>query len=244
MKFKKVILIMVFLNLSPTKLYAIELVTFSAIENSVNTLICERVLKEAYRRINIDIVINQYPASRSLYLSEKGSTDGELFRIGGQNKKYPNLLQISVPINKLEAVAFTKNAQFTVNGWESLKPYKVGIQRGIRFAEKGTRSIKGLYTHVVNSNEQLFSLLEKDRVDVIVIAYLNGLETMQKLKIPGIKLLKPAIETYPLYHYLHKKNEHLQPEITASLQSMKEEGLIQKIRDQVINEQYGSENSP
>ncbi|BBO72067.1 hypothetical protein DSCA_59970 [Desulfosarcina alkanivorans] len=91
----------------------------------------------------------------------------------------------------------------------------------------------------VNSNESLFKILGARRVDIIVITRVNGLEVMQQLKIPGIRPLEPPIESYPLYHYRHKKNRHLMPEITAALEEMEKEGLIKKIRARFIAERFG-----
>lgn len=224
--------------LTTSPLHAAESLTFSAIEDSTNTLISARVLKEAYKRINIEIIIEKYPAARALQYSNAGHTDGELFRVGDINKKYSNLLMIPVPINTLEGLAFSKQVRLTASGWHSLKPYKVGIRRGIKFSEKGVHSVEGIYTQVVARNEQLFRLLEAGRVDIIILARLNGLETSKKLQIPSGSLLTKTVEDYPLYHYLHKKHRHLVPEITATLIEMKKEGLIKKIREDFITENF------
>ena len=46
-----------------------------------------------------------------------------------------NLMMISVPVNFLDGVVFTKNHHFPVTGWESLKPYSIAIRIGTKFAE-------------------------------------------------------------------------------------------------------------
>ena len=226
-------LLLLMLAMSPLPSQATEPLEFSAIENSINTLISERVVAEAYRRIGIQITTKQYPAARAIKLSANGSMDGELFRIGGLEKAYPNLVQVPVPINVMEGVVLTKHTDFPVDGWQSLKPFRVGIQRGIMFAERGTASIHGLKTHAVNSNEQLFGMLSKNRTDIIVVSRLNGLQTLKTLRIPDIHILEPPIETYFLYHYLHRKHRHLVPRLTAALKEMEAEGLILRTRGSI-----------
>ena len=239
MKAGKIILSVICVLMTTTPLQAAEKLVIASIEGTVHTLISGKVVAEAYRRIGIEAVVRHYPGKRSVFISNRGDSDGELYRVAGMNKDYPNLLMVPVPIDNFDGMVFTKQTEFTVNGWESLKPYKVGVRRGIRFSDEGTGSVEGIYLETVSSNKQLFLMLEEGRVDIIVIARLNGLQMQQNFKIPGIRSLEPPIESYPLYHYLHKKNSHLMPEITAALQEMEKEGLIKKIRDQIIAEMFG-----
>ncbi|MEH6627736.1 MAG: transporter substrate-binding domain-containing protein [Motiliproteus sp.] len=225
------------LVLTTVPLRAAEKLSFSTIEGSINSLISGIVVAEAYRRIGIETVIRPFPGERSLSYSNKGVTDGELFRIAGITEKYSNLIMVPVPVNIQDAMVITKQTEFAVNGWDSLKPYTVGIRRGIKFSGKGT---EGMTPLIVDSNESLFKILDAGRTNVIVITRVNGLDMLRQLKIPGIRTLEPPIESYPLYHYLHKKNKHLMPKITVALQEMEKKGLIKKIRARFIAERFGS----
>ncbi len=42
------------------------------------------------------------------------------------------------------ATVFTKLTRFKVAGWESLKPYTIGIIRGIAFAERHTKGMNAV----------------------------------------------------------------------------------------------------
>ncbi len=236
---KYIVLISCYIFMTSTSLQASEQLIFSAIKGSMNSLVSGRVLKEAYRRINIDINIKEYPGARSIHNANNGDVDGELFRIDGITKEFTNLHKVPVPINMIEGIVLTKGLTFQVNGWKSLKPYVVGIQRGIKFTEDGTRKVKGLQTQIANGHGQLFRMLEAGRVDLIAVARLNGLHNIKDLDIPGIKVLHPVVQTYALFHYLHKDNEHLIPRITKSLREMEKEGLIKKIRDGFVEERFG-----
>ena len=236
MKRKTVFMILVCAALASAPLQAAKEMTFSVVENTAHTVIGVRVLREAYRRIGIDITIIEYPAKRSIVEANQGRTDGEVLRISGASAEYPNLIQVPIPISFLEGMVFSKRIDFPVKGWASLKPYKVGIRRGIKFAENG---LKGMEPMVVNSNKQLFLLLDIDRVDVIVLARLTGLATLKQsdeFKNSVIKPLEPPIISHPFYHYLHIDHEQLVPKILAVFREMEKEGWIERARQQYIEE--------
>lgn len=215
-------------------IFSSENLKFTTIQGSAFPYVAEKVVKEAYRRIGIDIIVDFYPGKRSLILSNEGKKyDGELYRIGGVEKRFPNLIPIPVPIHLLEGMVFTKDTKFDVNGWDSLRPYKIGVRRGIAFTFRGTQ---GMNSVPVNSNKQLFEMLDKGRLDIVVLARMNALKYFQKTKFPNIKILEPAVEVHKMYHYVHKKNAHLIPKLVLALKDMEKEGLIKQFRNEHIQE--------
>jgi polar amino acid transport system substrate-binding protein len=163
---------------------------------------------------------------------DNGELDGEVNRIKGIDKNYPNLIMVSIPVNNLEGVVFTKKI-FPVKGWKSLTPYTIAVRRGTKFAEKGT---KGMNRILLVKNKQLFIMIDKGKADVSVTSRLEGLEEIKKLNIKGIKVLEPPLVKMSLYHYLNKKHYSLVPKITESLQKLEKQGIIQKIRNQIISD--------
>ena len=194
-----------------------------------------KVVAEAYQRLGIKVHIDTFPAGRSLIMSNSGDVDGEVYRVKGMEKTYENLVMVPVAVNKVEVVVFAKDVTFSVTGWDSLKPYSIGIRRGSTFVEKKT---KGMKVKPVTKIEQLFLMLDLGRNDVIVTSRLAGLKAMKELKIKGIHLLEPPLATKNVYHYLHKKNAHLLPDIKKVLQDMENEGRIKDIRKQAISELF------
>ena len=79
----------------------------------------------------------------------------------------------------------------------------------------------------------LFRMLERGRLDVGVMPRINGLDALNRLDIRGVRELRPAIIRIDLFHYLHKKNSHLVPRISAVLEGMKRTGELADIRDRV-----------
>ncbi len=116
----------------------------TAVANSPDTGVSGEVLKEAYRRLGIDISILKLGASEALQRSNSGSADGEVQRIDGISRNFPNLLQVPIPINYIQGAVFSKNNALKLRGWHSLRTFKIGLVKGIIFAEKGTRGMQVL----------------------------------------------------------------------------------------------------
>lgn len=102
----------------------------------------ERVIKKALLNIGIQMELKRFPAERSLSLANDGTVDGEIIRIGTLSKQYPNLLLIPVSIATGHVVVFTKDTDFVINGWDSLKPYRVGIMKGMKAVENNSKGIR------------------------------------------------------------------------------------------------------
>ncbi len=205
---------------------------FTAIEGSVNSDISMTVLREAYAELGIDVTMRPLPAERAIRTSNSGDADGEVFRIANINKKYPNLIAVPTAINVLQAIAFSKHHKFTIDGWQSIKDYKIGIQVGIKFAERGTT---GMNPVTVGTNKQLFMMLDSDRVEIAVAAQANGLKTLKETGIKSVYALTPPIQEYPLYHYLHKKNADLIPRLDKIIQKMRDNGRLAEIRKAALD---------
>ena len=231
----KIFKIAVFLlYFSPEILHAKNTMEFSAIENSSYATISERVLKVAYSRLGIEMVVKNLPAQRAIHEANTGIVDGELYRIKNVHLKYKNLIMIPIPIGIMEGIAITRQIKPPISGWEDLSPYRICIRNGVKFAEAGTRQFE---VRAVNSNRQLFGMLGKDRCDAIIIARLTSIPlALDFIKKQKIQIHQSLLQVYPLYHYVHKKNVKLVPKLIEVLKNMQEEGIISKIRSQYISE--------
>jgi len=183
-------------------MYAHEKLVFATLDSPLNATIGAKVLQEAYQRIGIQTDLQILPSERALNMANNGEFDGEGIRIKEVQDIYPNLRRVPVVVLAMEAVVFTKDVIFDVRGWESLKPYTIGILRGSKFVEIGTR---GLKVEQVTSYRQVLLKLNAGRTDVAVMARTNGLLEIGKLNMKGIRVLEPPLIRVNLYHYLHKK---------------------------------------
>ncbi len=163
----------------------------------------QRIISEAYNNLNINIEFIHLPAERSLWLVDKGIIDGETARIAGLNKTYHNLLMIKVPIEVISLYAYVRkdmDMNFTVKGWQSVRPYRSAYLRGGKAVE---RNLKDAHIESVFTLEQAFSMLEHHRVDVVIE------KANQATHYPNIKMLKKPIYSFLVYHYIHKKHINL-----------------------------------
>ncbi len=227
-------LIFISLLLSASLLQAQDVMEFTAIEKSSYATISKRVLKVAYDRLGIDMVAVDLPAERAIYGANEGKVDGELYRIKNVHLKYKNLIMVPIPIGIMEGVAITTQKDLSIDKWESLSSHRTCIRNGVKFAEAGTREFD---TISVNSNKQLFGMLGKNRCDVIIIARLTSIPlVLDFIKEENNQTYQSTLQTYPLFHYLHKKNADVVPKLVKVLKEMEEEGLIAEIRSQYIAE--------
>lgn len=193
--------------------------------------ICITLLKEAYAPLGYQIEPMVLPPFRASPYTNQGLNDGMEARIAEFEKFFPNLVMIPVPIVPLELVAFTKDLSIPIEGWQSLAPHRVALQRGYKIMEINTR---GMERHLVSRLDQVFYLLNLDRVQIALSSHVMGLEYLANQQLKTIKPLLPPIVTVNLYHYLHKKHQALVEPVTAQMKQLEASGRIAEVRRQVM----------
>ncbi|MGB1236558.1 MAG: hypothetical protein ACPG4U_00030 [Pseudomonadales bacterium] len=206
---------------------------FFGIKGSDTLETSNTVLKRAYAELGLSFTVRTMPAMRALEYSNMGRSDGELHRIAGLSKRYPNLIQVPTAINKFEAVVLSTDSDIEVNGWKSLQAYRIGIVRGIKFTEVGTR---GMNTYTVDNYDQLFGILKKGKVDLIILARTTATK-FQKTLGAEVSIIEPPVASYNLYHYLHKKNHTLVQPLDMALKDMQLKGEIVEARKAFLKAQ-------
>ncbi|MBT4489919.1 MAG: transporter substrate-binding domain-containing protein [Rhodospirillaceae bacterium] len=190
------------------------------------------VAREMYRRVGYEIRLNFLPSERVLYNANMGIDDGLLSRVGGMAKKYPNLVQFEESLFKADYVAFSRKKNIRVAGWDSLKPYHVGIITGWKILEENITNAKEL-TKVKNA-KALFSLLEFDRIDIAVFSKYSGLQIAYQRGLHDVRALMPPLATRKRYFYLHKKHRALASRASVALRAMKNDGSYKRIFDRTL----------
>ncbi len=203
------------------------------LSNTNQTGFFDSVAKEAFRRIGIDLQVDLLPAERSLVMSNDGINDGEIARVAGINRLYPNLVKIDEKLYDYEIISFSNN-NIEIKSWEELKPYSVGIVTGWKLVEKNTQI--SMLTKVKNA-ELLFKILNNNRVDIIIYERLMGYSIIKKQKLAHVKALEPPLVTVEMFFYLHKKHSSLVPKVEIALKEMKRDGvydlLFKKMMDTI-----------
>jgi len=193
------------------------------------------ILKEAYSRLGIAVVLVDVPAARALALSSSGQLDGEVHRIAAVEHDYPSLIRISPAINYIEPSVFTTTLHFEVSGWPSIKDYNIGIVRGVGSSEAGTAGMKSV--QAVTSLENLLLMLDAGHVELAVTDLLSGRVRVKQMRLDSrIYALSPPLQRVFIYHYLHQQHRALVPRIEAVLRDMEADGELVRLRERFVNQ--------
>jgi len=190
------------------------------------------IVENMFQRIGVEAKTILLPSERSLINANSGVDDGNIARIRGIEKKYKNLVMVPEKVIDFDFVAFTKNRQFEIEGWKSLKPYNVAFINGWKAFEKNVKHYKSLVR--TRDSAQLFELLNNDRVDVVLYDLWSG-AWRNRQHSDNVDYLRPPVASYQLYLYINKKHKKLIPELSNALVSMKTDGTYQRIYEQTLN---------
>ena len=204
--------------------------------NESQTGFADQVVGEALRRMGYKLETVRMPAERALINANRGIDDGELARVGGLEKKYPNLIQVPESYMSIDMVLFSKKyPSFKVQNWQSMKSYSLAIISGWKIMEKNFSKLADEVEIIKTDNaQQSFTLLRKDRVDFVAYSNWSGLAYLKEHNITDIKLLEPPLASPNFYVYLHKKHKKIVPKLSAELKKMKEDGTINLLFDEIL----------
>lgn len=191
------------------------------------------VLVEAYRRAGIKLEVRRYPGEVALRKANAGEVDGDVHRMNGISSKWPNLLQVPVPINYIEVAVYSVDDGFVPESWYDLRLLQVGVVRGIPAIEAATH---GLDLRQVDAYSELFRLLERHEVDVIVAPVVEADDHFRRNGNPAGVVRNGIIDSFLLYHYLNKSNANLVPKIQRVLRDMLRDGDVARIRAATYSE--------
>lgn len=204
--------------------------TFSAFAGSPLVKVSARVLTAAYGRLGIDLVILELPGARALDQAARGETDGEVMRAPVIEPDHPSLIRVPASTVSLDVVAFSAGLDVVPAGWDSLKPYRVGIVRGVIVTEKGTQ---GQAVTRASDIDTLFRQLASRRLDLAVVEGLGGRLALIRSGSDEIRELAPPLARSALYHYLHRRHAARVDEVAKAIEAVIADG----IRDRAMAEQ-------
>ena len=197
------------------------------LSNPAQNGMLDLIAKAAFSRIGIEIEVLFLPAERSISAANDGLHDGELNRVEGMETIYPNLVRVNESMMDFEFVGFTKHGSLSGSGWESLKPYQVGLIKGWKILETNVGHFPNItYYH---SARDLFHGLKLGRVDIVLYGKLIGYAVMKNMDMDHVKVLKPPFAVKKMYMYLHKKHRSIIPGLSHALKQVKQDGTYKKI---------------
>jgi polar amino acid transport system substrate-binding protein len=187
-----------------------------------------------FTRLGIEITLTALPAERALINVNTGLDDGDMFRPEGIDSLYPNLIKVPERVLDYEFVAYTKRADIQIHKIEDLKPYIVGFPNGWKKFELRFKQVSEIT--MTTSIDELYPLIDKDRVDVIIIGRYGGKTTVDKQAL-ALHLIahEPPLIQADMFIYLNKKHAALLPRVAQALKDIKADGSYKKILDATLN---------
>ena len=219
--------ILIILVLSFTLVLAKDLV-IAVGENSVLHTISKKVLEIAYSKIGLKPQFVPMQINTAIVKLNAGEVDGDVSRVKPVSDRLPNIIQVPVAINHIEAVAFSKSSTINITNWKDLKAHKFTIVKGAKFIDYAT---KGMNRSIVHGYKKALENLNNNLTDVIVIPKKSGQMMIRKLGLTPIKIVSPTLEHHDLYHVLYKDNSDIVEKLTPVLNDMKRSGQIKRIHD-------------
>lgn len=185
------------------------------------------ICNEVFRRAGLHLKLIKLPAERALINANAGVEDGDLTRIAGLEKDYPNLRRVPEKLIDWTFVAFTRQNKPAEASWAALETFAVGHIKGWKIFEKSLRPL----THITTADTpaQLFTLLEKNRIEIALYERWMGYALSKQMQIPEIHVIEPPLAVREMFIYLHQRHADKIPAITAALRAVKAEGMYTRI---------------
>lgn len=175
----------------------------------------------------------QLPAERGLINSNAGLEDGEMSRIGGMEKLYPNLIPVPEKLIDMEFAVFSRQAIDLKAGWKALENKTVAFINGWKILEINVSKTAEITK--VKTPKQLFTLLKQGRTDYIIYAKWSGLYLLEKMGMHDVKQQQPLLAKKGMFMYLHKKHKKLIPGLTKALMAMKKDGRYDRLAKKYLS---------
>lgn len=214
------------------KILVLNAASSEPLSNNEQTGFIEQLVEAALRRLNYRLESVRMPAERALIIANDGINDGELLRIAGLQKHYPNLIQVPEKLIDLDFVAFTRDKSLQITRWQDLAARSVAIITGWKIFEHNIPDTTDLVS--VKNAGQLFTLLLKDRTDAILYSRWSGLAYIHNHQLQDISILEPPLAQQSMYVYLHKRHRDLVPLLSKELRTLKIEGEYQRLFREIL----------
>ncbi len=213
---------------------------FAGGKDIVGQKISALIIQKAYKRAGINVSVTWDNLQQSLLDSNMGINDGQVGRADGITEKFANLIKVPVPILQVEAVAFSKDDSIEINSWADLKDKDFMVIHGTKFIEYATKDFKRKYA---NSFDEAMTSLHENKVDIVIAPKIGGLYSIFKNGYKDIQIVSLSLQDKKLYHFVHKKNQHLVPIITPYLEKMKKSSEMRSIRENFLISQLHNKSN-
>lgn len=193
----------------------------------------DQLIAAVFRELGLEAELLIYPTAteRAMLNASEGVDDGLAMRVAGLERQYPHLIRVPEPVTVNDFVAFSTRHRFATRNWQSLRPYGVGYISGWKVFEQNVPT--GRDVTQVRDAQQLFTLLARDRVDVVLYERWQGLAHTRAMGL-AVQVMEPPLVRTPMYIYLHKKHAALVPRVAQVLARFKNDGTYDRLHDATL----------
>lgn len=205
-----------------------ESLRFARNENLPEQDVAEAILLQAMRNLHVTVEVDAVPPARANMLNLTGAVVGEVARIESYGEKNPSLIRVEPGHYYLTSVAFArKDHGIKLAGAADLAQFKVAHIRGVQHS---TDLVKDLpYMRESNNSESLFSLLEAERVDVVITTGVDGRMMLQQMQMTDDVEAVAELARRDLFVYLNPQSRQWQKPISEELARMSASGQMANI---------------
>lgn len=191
------------------------------------------VVREAFSRLGREarVAVYERASERAIRNAAEGIDDGIALRIKGLDEKYPHLLFVPEKVMDNDFVAIAARPDIEVRGFSDLRPFSVGYILGWQVFDRHLG--EGGNATQVKSADQLFDLLERGRVDVVLYERWQGLQQARDRGIPA-RIQEPPLVRQEMFMYLHEKHRALVAPLAGALRAMKADGSYAAIAAETL----------
>jgi len=202
-----------------------------------------KVYTEALKRMSIGFEFVNVPPRRASADVAFGKVDGELNRVKGYWDRYPDMVKVPEPNFTAEMAVYTLDPDLKIQSFAELKKVasnnlKIGYVDGIPACELALEVLGDQPVTTSPTRMKGMLMLASGRIDLFVVSnrkMADRLLASEKLS-KAIQEVGGNTEIYlagklgeaTTYSWLHKRYEHLIPELVKHLRDMKQEGLFRQ----------------
>lgn len=230
---KKLLFTLIILTLNQTVTAQAVLVFGSTGQPPLNTLdndgFLDEVIREMVKRIGYQLQIKHLPTERSIHDVNQGTIDGDMSRVKGLEGIYKNIIYVPENIKETKFSVYSKKPLKLKSGWKSLANKKIAYIRGWKILDINVPNT-AIITKTKNA-QQMFELLNKDRVELVIYDQIRGIPLLDKLAFELIQLQSqsPILATSDMFICLNIKHKKLVPLLNQALLDMKEDGSYHRL---------------
>jgi polar amino acid transport system substrate-binding protein len=195
--------------------------------------------QEAFKRLVVPLEVELMPTERVSAMVDSGAVDGQFMRVLAYAATHPDQVRVDESIYEVGFALWVSNPALTLSRLQDLTATSlIGIYR--RGVELCQRSLSPLVpadrlTSVATEHDGL-RMLSTGRVDYFceIDAALQSALRLPEFRGVAVRPLLTIGDRIALYPYLSSKQAELAPRLAAVLKAMKAEGLLERFRQQAL----------